>query len=675
MERVAFLIEETDERIGCMLNPETLVMRRVAGGRPRRSATGQLTGKGLTDDPLLYTGGGRTELNLDLLFDVTLAGSSITTDDVRDLTLPLWELAENANRQNGYGQPPLVRFIWGKSWNMLGLVLAVSERLESFTPEGTPRRSWLRMRILRANEPPPESPPSRDLSPDALSLSEEAFPEGSVSVSEVIGGAPDGGEGEAQEAPAALRADSLTATTAGDIAASALEESGAQAAIDAALSSVDGAVRGMLSDLSTLSGPEEGEDGTSEEENAAATAVEEEANTILSSLEAVSSSVGTAVVGAVTTATENVASAMATIEDKLGAMTSEAGAEVAEKIKAAMASISPAVEAMREAAEKASQLVREKAARVVAEAVRGLKSAAETIEAGLETVTTSASTLGEQAVEIVGAAAETMGQILEAIRTTGKTTARETLPSVLKKLASGAEGLWAAGETAAVKAIESATKVIAIALKNVRAAAEATASLLARQTARGIRAAAETIRTALEAAGSESEDEGAPPPADVLPRAWHRIDAALSILAPRADRETRESLSGARETLQSAVKALDGIEPADRQAAVARISGALETITGGVDTIVSQEKTATAERIQSAIEAGSSESEERARRAAERPRMGPGQRLDLLAHQHYGDPALWRVLAAFNNVEHPLHLTSGQRLRVPPASALRARRA
>ena len=53
---------------------------------------------GLSDDPLLYTGGGRTELDLDLLFDVSLAGSSVATRDVRDLTRAFWDLAENAGQ-------------------------------------------------------------------------------------------------------------------------------------------------------------------------------------------------------------------------------------------------------------------------------------------------------------------------------------------------------------------------------------------------------------------------------------------------------------------------------------------------------------------------------------------------------------------------------------------------
>src|SRR5262245_24942504 len=152
MERVAFLIERTGERIGCLLNPESIVRRRAAGLRRRRSAGGLLTGRGLSDDQLIYTGGGTTELNLDLLFDVSVSGSTIATEDVRDLTGPLWALAENVPVEDGYGRPPLARFIWGKSWNIPGVIAEVAERLEWFTPEGIPRRSWLRMRMLRVAE-------------------------------------------------------------------------------------------------------------------------------------------------------------------------------------------------------------------------------------------------------------------------------------------------------------------------------------------------------------------------------------------------------------------------------------------------------------------------------------------------------------------------------------------
>jgi len=152
MERVAFLVEKTGERIPCLLNPDSVVVRRLAGVRSRQSSSGPLTGAGLKDDPLLYTGGGMTEILLDLLFDVSLVDANSNIEDVRDMTAPLTQLAEGVEGDDGYGAPPPVRFVWGKAWNVPGVVAAVAERLEYFDASGVPRRSWLRMRLVRTGE-------------------------------------------------------------------------------------------------------------------------------------------------------------------------------------------------------------------------------------------------------------------------------------------------------------------------------------------------------------------------------------------------------------------------------------------------------------------------------------------------------------------------------------------
>jgi hypothetical protein len=150
MERVAFLLERTNERLACLLNPESVVLRRKAGLRTRQIAGGLVTGAELADDPIFFTGGGTTELTLNLLFDISLAGSSITSADVRDLTGPLWRLAENSRtRAGGRYVPPTARLIWGKSFNVRGVVAAIAQRLEYFTPQGIPQRSWVRLRMLR----------------------------------------------------------------------------------------------------------------------------------------------------------------------------------------------------------------------------------------------------------------------------------------------------------------------------------------------------------------------------------------------------------------------------------------------------------------------------------------------------------------------------------------------
>ncbi len=252
MERVTFLIERTGGRIACLLNPESLEARRSAGIARRQHAGGGVLGNPRSDDPLISTGGGTTEYDLQLLFDVevanegrparpaetpfqnlpmniplpaaadaaqpagdprpdtALAGDIPQADaagpqppeaapaaetippvpapvlpslpdpslvvDVRELTQPLWALAETGDPVDGALMPQRIRFIWGKSWNVPGVVLAVAERLERFDANGVPKRSWLSMRMRRVDETlegssatPPRQPTTPQFQIDASS--------------------------------------------------------------------------------------------------------------------------------------------------------------------------------------------------------------------------------------------------------------------------------------------------------------------------------------------------------------------------------------------------------------------------------------------------------------------------------------------------------------------------
>lgn len=241
---MTFLIERTGARIACLLNPESLEARRSAGIARRRHASGGVLGNPRSDDPLISTGGGITEYDVQLLFDVEVAnegrpqrapetplqnlppvttlptdavpetapaedapatdppapdpagepepepvpGAALEDDpaaadtpaaapaaevppatpapapvlasppdpslvvDVRELTQPLWALAESGEPVDGALVPQRIRFIWGKSWNVPGVILAVAERLERFDANGVPQRSWLSMRMRRVEE-------------------------------------------------------------------------------------------------------------------------------------------------------------------------------------------------------------------------------------------------------------------------------------------------------------------------------------------------------------------------------------------------------------------------------------------------------------------------------------------------------------------------------------------
>ncbi|NSX55758.1 hypothetical protein [Parasulfitobacter algicola] len=160
MERIVFYNEDTGDIIECLLNPESMTWRRAAGVRNRTLDDLPIVSSAQTDDDLIYTGGGCTEAALELMFDTRASQASSfgsqsdpdnTQQDVRELTIKLWDLAESRPEDTTSSWPPSVRMIWG-SWSAPIVVTAVAERLEDFTVDGAPRRSWITLGLRRVNE-------------------------------------------------------------------------------------------------------------------------------------------------------------------------------------------------------------------------------------------------------------------------------------------------------------------------------------------------------------------------------------------------------------------------------------------------------------------------------------------------------------------------------------------
>ncbi len=196
MERVAFLIEQSGERVFAMINPEELTFERQSGVRMRQRNQRPLASARRSDDPMIYVGGGVTDLKLNLLFDVDLLARSspsfsqapdvrtnlqappseartpllispndaltaaddgarappsapLGVTDVRDLSGPLWSLAENGAGDTLSDGPPIVHFIWGAAWNVPCIAISVAESFDQFSPDGTPLRSWVRIHLRR----------------------------------------------------------------------------------------------------------------------------------------------------------------------------------------------------------------------------------------------------------------------------------------------------------------------------------------------------------------------------------------------------------------------------------------------------------------------------------------------------------------------------------------------
>ncbi len=168
MERVAFILPGGTQ-LSCMLNPSSILMRRRSGLVSRSAAGESISGlNNQAESGMLHTGGGTTELILELLFDLAIAGNSGQVTDVRQWTIPLWRLTEAAAGPTGERRLPVIRLIWGKSWNVPGVIAEIAERLELFDKSGAPRRSLITMRLLRTNEEDDTVPDAPLMSPSEL---------------------------------------------------------------------------------------------------------------------------------------------------------------------------------------------------------------------------------------------------------------------------------------------------------------------------------------------------------------------------------------------------------------------------------------------------------------------------------------------------------------------------
>lgn len=657
MERVAFLIEETNERLRCLLNPETLVLRRTAGVRPRQSATGQVTGTGLADDPLLYTGGGRTELDLDLLFDVTLPGSSVTSQDVRDLTAPLWRLAENNQATAGYGRPPLVRLIWGKSWNIPGIVVAVAERLEFFTPSGVPQRSWLRLRMVRMAAPVPRPAAATGIT-TSLSLPSLPLPA-------AAGGAPRVHERLGGTASVSLELSFATSlVTAADIIGLALRETPAVAFLISTGQRIAAGVGDALGKVADwVSGS--GDSAVLRTLRAGLESMGRAAQNVITAVSSRLADVQKRVVATISKAATRVAAGARAVAAQLAKLTAPARKAIGTALQTVLDNVRPLARALPQAAAVIAAAVRARAARVMAIALPVLEAGRDTAERALRRAGTALSAAGTRAAEAIRAAMASIAQTMQEMRHSGRTSILPAVQTALADVAQSVATLWAAGARRAAQAIEKTVSAMTTGLKNLLEAGEALTAVAGNQLRASIDEAAAALRTALgkwvagdDAAAAQVSDAGVD------------LAAAVDVQEAALDEPAYQSLL-APVTGVAAV-----LDPAPSKPA-AEIAARVEPLLANLDTALGQLQaadeqatrtlvTATLATVPAPPEPTTEGSDLPPQPAAATRAVEFGERLDHISYHYFGDAAFWRLLATFNNLDDPLHLAEGLVLRIPP---------
>ena len=644
MERVTFLIEQTGEQLACLLNPESLVIRRTAGVRVRESSSGQLTGPGQTDQPLLFTGGGLMEVELDLLFDVSLAGSSPTPRNVRDLTGPLWRMAENQD-DTGYGRPPRVRFIWGKTFNLPGVVAGVAERLERFSREGLPSRSWLRMRIVRIDEDERDANRSQS-SPSPASLMEAAAATrpGEGSMHTLSGGLPmmESGSGAA------------FATTF-DIAGRGFDRSGAAGLLSAAQSA--------LSRTGTvLAG---GEGRLEEEEPSAQEQLRAASEAFGRALEGAASGVKAGDLGRVRTAVEQMAVAADSAADAAGAFVSEGGRAAARDIRGALDAVGPAAEDLLTAAHRVAREVVQTSARALGAAVAGADRMIGRVSVTAEQLVASASRAQRQAGTALQEGLDTVAGVLDRIRTSGAFADVALLPEALQEIGRATDLLWAAGAGKAADRVHAMVEHMAVTVKNMKAAGQAARTVLESSLSGMLQSMTESLEAAVEAARTSDDFTGV----RALRPQLRAVTRIVSDAEPAADAEAQRQVREAVEPLEAIVeRVLESRAPR----LLGEIDDLLPAVEAAAAALEAAEQKDAAEAVTAAVRV-SEEAEAAGPGGADAGTMEAGgqgyqgERLDQIAFRRYGRPAYWRLLALHNDIDHPLRLHAGRQLSIPPA--------
>jgi hypothetical protein len=697
MERVAFLLEKSHQRLGCLLNPEDLVLRRVAGIHPRQSVTGRLTGTGLADDPLLYTGGGRTELELSLLFDVSLAGSSVVSADIRDLTAPLWRLSENSGELDELGQPPIVRFIWGKAWNIPGVIVAVAERLEHFTPAGVPQRSWLRLRMWRT--PETDSRPTAAARPVPVTLAPQAFADlaGDVRIHTRLGGS---GPGIAAAAPELSVGQALV--SAGDLIAAAIDETPATAWLLDACRRIGDLVAAGLTDLADLA--------VSAGDSAAVRAVRDFLADIGARSRALVGEAKTRLVAAATAASAEIRATLAAVGRQVARVTGPVAAALSRVTDAIVANVRPLAQALAQSAALMAQAVRAKATQALASALPYLVAGQNAVVAALDRTGALLATHATQAVAAVRAVMVDVRAALAGLQRHGDPGLFAGVAAALGRIGPAIDALWAAGQRRTARLLTQTVPKLAQTVKNVLEAGAAMAAVAGQNSRRILVDALDAVR---DLPGLFTPGE--PLPRVALQSAVDSLDAAIVVAATTAPPAQWERVAQSHAALQAvladvAATAPDApavevppaeLSPAELSPAElspAELSPALEALVTALAEVDAAEARATAHTVQQAVrtrvalepdavaEAAAERAPETATETAtetlpvgeparETTRaLDLGERLDQLAFHYYGDAAYWRVLAAYNTIDHPLRLPSGLLLRVVPPRGLGGRR-
>ena len=138
----AYLVNlETGEEIQCLFNPNEYSISKSNNWKEKSTRRGNVP-------RLEFTGGGPTELKLDLFFDTYEKGGS-----ARDYVKDIISLTQISQSGSGDPEPPRCMFSWGTNFEFEAVITNISARFTLFRSDGTPVRATVSLTLKECKDP------------------------------------------------------------------------------------------------------------------------------------------------------------------------------------------------------------------------------------------------------------------------------------------------------------------------------------------------------------------------------------------------------------------------------------------------------------------------------------------------------------------------------------------
>ena len=138
----AYLVNlETGERIQCLFNPNEYSISKTNSWKEKSTKNSNVP-------RLEFTGGGPTQLKLDLFFDTYESGGS-----ARDYVRKIVSLTQISQSGSGDPEPPRCMFSWGANFEFEAVITNLSARFTLFQSDGTPVRAVVSLTLKECKDP------------------------------------------------------------------------------------------------------------------------------------------------------------------------------------------------------------------------------------------------------------------------------------------------------------------------------------------------------------------------------------------------------------------------------------------------------------------------------------------------------------------------------------------